>query len=188
MAIPQSERDERASLRLWVTCRGREMDVVWAPWRGEYVGGAKPESCFLCQHPQEPPERDEANYVVFRGVTCYVLMNLFPYNNGHLMIAPYAHIASPEDAPDETLTELMTLTARSLRALRRVCAPHGFNVGMNLGSAAGAGVDGHLHQHVVPRWRGDVNFMAVIGDTRVIPEALHQTWSKLRQALAGLQA
>ena len=162
------------------------MEVLWAPWRGEYLGGPRTPGCFLCDYHQQPPDRDAANYVVYRGAACYVLLNLYPYNNGHLMIAPYAHVASPDNLPVATLTELAQLTALSLQALRRVASPEGFNVGMNLGAAAGAGLADHVHQHVVPRWRGDVNFMASIGNTRVIPEALADTWAKLRAAFSGL--
>ncbi|MBI4497880.1 MAG: HIT domain-containing protein [Chloroflexi bacterium] len=163
------------------------MEVLWAPWRGTYVRGPKREECFLCQFPQDPPERDAATYVVHRGATGYILLNLFPYSNGHLMVAPYAHVASPEELSPEALLELMQLTNLGLRALRQVSAPHGFNVGMNLGTAAGAGLAEHLHLHVVPRWQGDVNFMPVVGDTRVIPDALDQTWARLRQAIAEVQ-
>ena len=136
-----------------------------------------PEGCLFCVKPQSD---DAAAHIVHRGRLCYVVINRFPYNNGHLMIASYAHVATPEDLDTETLAELMALTQLSLRVLRKAYDPQGFNLGMNVGEVAGAGVAGHLHLHIVPRWGGDTNYMTTLGQTRVIPEWLDQTYERLR--------
>jgi ATP adenylyltransferase len=154
---------------------------LWAPWRLEYIRGPKPDECIFCTKPKEGD--DERAYIVARGERCFVMLNTFPYNNGHLMISPYEHVPSIEALDDETVLELMTLTRRSLGALREVYGPEGFNIGINQGKVAGAGVEGHVHQHVVPRWGADTNYMPVIGSTRVLPESLAQSWSALSAAL-----
>jgi ATP adenylyltransferase len=125
---------------------------------------------------------DRENLVLFRGAHNYALLNLYPYTSGHLMVAPYAHLASLEDLPEETAAEMMSLTRRAVSCLRAVYRPQGVNLGMNLGECAGAGVAGHAHMHVLPRWVGDANFMTTIGETRVMPEDLDETWRKLREA------
>jgi ATP adenylyltransferase len=133
--------------------------------------------CVFCAKITAP---DESEHVLYRGQFAYVTLNRYPYNNGHLMILPYAHVASLEDLDPPTLTELMLLTNRGLAALRTAYQPDGFNIGVNLGQAAGAGIAEHVHIHVVPRWSADTNFMPIVGETRVIPETLDQTYARLR--------
>jgi len=158
-------------------------ETMWTPWRLGYVVGEKPEGCFFCLKSQEPPEKDKENYILHRSKTCFIMLNSFPYTNGHLMVAPYAHRASPELLEPEVLHELIDLTGLSVAILRRAIAPEGFNIGMNLDRVAGAGVADHLHMHVVPRWKGDTNYMSVLADTRLIPEALNSTYERLSEAL-----
>jgi len=136
-----------------------------------------PKGCLFCIKPQA---EDAQSHIVHRCQLCYVILNRFPYNNGHLMIVPYEHVATLKNLSTETLTELMTLTQLSLRVLREAYDPQGFNVGMNIGAAAGAGVADHVHLHVVPRWDGDTNYMTTTGQTRVIPEWMDQTYERLR--------
>ena len=155
------------------------MKRLWTPWRMGYILGPKPEGCLLCTKQQEPREKDRENYILHRGATCYILLNLFPYTNGHMMIAPYQHVASLEGLDDKSLYEMVALIRASVAALNKVLSPAGFNIGMNLGTVAGAGIADHLHIHVVPRWQGDVNFMSVLSETRLIPEALDVTYDKL---------
>jgi ATP adenylyltransferase len=156
------------------------MDILWSPWRYRYLTSGAPGTCIFCDKSRE--QRDEENFVLFRGRHNFVLLNLFPYTNGHLMIAPYAHVAALADADNGTLAEMMALTRDAERHLRSVYRAPGVNLGMNIGEAAGAGVAGHIHMHVLPRWPGDVNFLTAIGETRVLPEDLHTTWEKLRRA------
>ena len=125
---------------------------------------------------------DERALIVHRGDSCYVILNAFPYTNGHVMVAPYEHVADLRALDGSAAAEFMQLTQRSLGAVERVYGPDGFNLGVNLGDVAGAGFAGHVHQHLVPRWKGDTNFMPVVGDTRVMPEALPDSWRKLRAA------
>jgi ATP adenylyltransferase len=153
------------------------MEHLWAPWRMEFILADKPEGCILCDKPGE--EQDKPNYILYRGERNFVILNSFPYNPGHLMVAPYRHVASLEELNDEELWEHFDMVRRSIKALRRVFNPAGFNIGMNIGRSAGAGIDGHIHTHIVPRWQGDINFMAVISDTKVLPEALASTYEKL---------
>ncbi len=151
---------------------------LWAPWRLEYIKSEKPEGCILCDKPADGD--DEAAYIVHRGERCFVMLNAFPYNNGHVMVAPYEHVGALEELADDVLLELMQLTTRAIRALSDVYAPEGFNVGVNQGQVAGAGVADHVHQHVVPRWGADTNFMPVIGSTRVLPQSLADSYHALR--------
>lgn len=154
------------------------MDHLWSPWRYRYVSTAEPTSaCIFCAKSQE--NRDEQNLILYRGQRAFILLNLFPYTSGHLMIAPYSHVGTLEEADEATATELMLLTRASQARLRDVYRAPGFNVGMNIGSAAGAGIAGHIHMHVLPRWPGDVNFMTVVGETRVIPEDIGETYRRL---------
>jgi ATP adenylyltransferase len=139
------------------------------------------EECVFCIKLAE--DRDAENYVVWRGAHCAIVLNLYPYNNGHLMIIPYTHVPSLEDLPVETQTEMMTTVSKSLRLLRRAMQPQGFNVGANIGRAAGAGIRSHVHVHIVPRWEGDTNFMPVLAETRVIPEWLDDTYANLKAVL-----
>ena len=151
---------------------------LWTPWRLAYVSGADESTgCIFCSALNDD---DAAPLILFRGSHCFVILNLFPYNNGHLMIVPNRHVASLGDTTPEERLELMDLTQRAEAALNEAYAPHGMNMGINLGKPAGAGVPGHLHMHVVPRWSGDTNFMTVVGQTRVLPEELPATATKLR--------
>lgn len=159
------------------------MDRLWSPWRYRYVSQAGPSSaCIFCE---KPKGADEENLILFRGTACFVLLNLYPYTSGHLMVAPYAHGASLLEYPQETLDEMMQLARLAEQCLREVYRPQGLNLGMNLGECAGAGVAGHIHLHALPRWSGDANFMSTIGETRVLPEDLAESWRKLRAAFAG---
>lgn len=160
------------------------MDHLWSPWRYQYVkSGGAPSGCVFCQKAEGPD--DKANLVIHRGAHNFALLNLYPYTNGHLMIAPYAHVDSLAAASPEAASELMELTQRAETALRALYQPPGINIGMNLGECAGAGVAGHIHMHVLPRWPGDANFMSVIGETRVHIEDLAATWEKLSAAFAA---
>jgi len=143
---------------------------LWAPWRVAYIRGPKSAQCIFCTSPRQASGREEL--IVHRGERCYVLLNAFPYAPGHLMVAPYRHVGELDALDDDELLELQTLTRDCVRALRRAFAADGFNIGINLGKVAGAGFAAHLHQHVVPRWQGDNNFMPVIADTRVINQSL----------------
>jgi len=157
------------------------MDRLWSPWRYRYVSKAEPtDACIFCVKSQQ--NQDEQNLILYRGELNFVLLNLYPYTSGHLMVAPYQHVATLEEAPEECAAEMMTLTRRAQRHLREVYNPAGFNLGMNIGSSAGAGVAGHIHMHLLPRWTGDANFMTTIAETRVIPEDLDTAWRKLRHA------
>lgn len=156
------------------------MDRIWAPWRMEYIDLAdKVEGCLFCRVATE--QRDRENLLLYRGETAFVMLNCFPYNPGHMMIAPYKHTANMYDLGDNELLEINRLLRYSVRLLTAVMEPHGFNVGMNLGRTAGAGIADHIHWHVVPRWDGDTNFMPVIADTKVIPESLQATYDKLKK-------
>ena len=150
---------------------------LWAPWRIEYIRSGKAGDCFLCRMFDE--KNDRANLLLYRGETCAVLMNRYPYNSGHLMVAPRRHIAGPDGLSAEEVLELAALTNRAVSILKTVMNPQGFNIGINLGESAGAGLKDHLHQHIVPRWTGDTNFMPVLGGPRVMPEALTATYDLL---------
>jgi ATP adenylyltransferase len=155
------------------------MERLWTPWRMAYLKGEgeAPQGCIFCR---KVDGSDEAEHILLRGRTAYVTLNRYPYNNGHLMVIPYAHVPSLEDLDPPTMLEVMRLVALSLKALRQAYRPEGFNVGANIGRPAGAGVADHVHIHVVPRWTGDTNFMPVIGNTRVLPEWLDDTYRRLR--------
>jgi ATP adenylyltransferase len=154
---------------------------IWAPWRLRYVKNAKKsDECVFCAKPDAGDDR--ANLIVHRGERCFVILNLFPYTNGHLMVTPYDHVARLQELPAETTAEMMALAQRSMARLEEVYEPHGFNVGLNQGRVAGAGVEHHIHLHVVPRWGGDTNFMPVIADTRVMPQTLDQSYDSLKGA------
>ena len=152
---------------------------LWAPERLEYVKGDKGEGCPFCSI---PGMGDEDGLVVRRGETAYAVLNLYPYNPGHLMLVPYRHVSGYEDLTPDEVAEVGALTQGALRALRTASGAQGFNVGLNLGGVAGAGIAAHLHQHVVPRWGGDTNFMPVVGRTRVLPQLLRQTREMLAEA------
>ena len=157
------------------------MEYLWAPWRIEYIRRARESGCILCQKPRE--SNDEANLVLYRGQHNFIILNAFPYNPGHLMVAPYRHIANLPDLTDEEAKEHLDIIKKSLGFLKEVMEPAGFNIGLNLGKVAGAGIAEHLHTHIVPRWQGDTNFMPVLSDTRVVSEALDATYQKLKAKL-----
>ncbi len=157
-----------------------KLNNIWTPWRLSYIKEAdKIKTCIFCESFKKP---DRDSYIVYKGKTCFVVLNIYPYNNGHIMIAPYRHVASLEDLNEEERTEIMDLMVKSIKILSSEYNPHGFNIGINLGKAAGAGVEHHLHVHIVPRWVGDTNFMPVLGETKVLPELLDSTWDRLRKA------
>lgn len=191
------------------------MDRLWTPWRYNYVTKNEPSSarkgvpvaldgwpqdrgCVFCNligaadwglaQGMDPVAVDRAIYLLERGTSCYLVLNGFPYNNGHLMVVPYQHEASLAALPLATATEMMHMARRAERALRSVYKPHGLNFGLNLGEAAGAGVAQHLHLHGLPRWSGDTNFMTVVAETRILPEMLEESWERLRGALRQLPA
>lgn len=154
------------------------MKRLWTPWRMKYLESKRPEGCVFCQKIADSD--DAKNHILYRGQYACVVLNLYPYNSGHLMIIPYAHAARLADLPMEAQTEMLALLNKSLEVLQRALSPEGFNIGMNLGRAAGAGIDEHLHVHAVPRWTGDTNFMAIFAETRVVPEWLDDTYRKLK--------
>jgi ATP adenylyltransferase len=156
------------------------MDHLWSPWRYKYIASPDTDTgCVFCQIDQE--HKDIENYVVYRARLNFILLNLFPYTSGHLMIVPYEHRALLSEVSEATTTEMMELTKRVQVALETEYRPDGFNIGMNLGRSAGAGVADHLHLHVVPRWGGDANFVSIVGETRVLPEDLATTCSRLKK-------
>jgi ATP adenylyltransferase len=157
------------------------MERLWAPWRARYVAGKGTEGCILCSKPGE--DNDASNYIVFRGSLNFVLMNLYPYNPGHLMVAPYRHVSSPDELGAEELHEHAELVSRCVKVLREAFGSPGFNTGMNIGKVAGAGIDGHIHTHVVPRWEGDANFMPVLADVRVISQGMDDIYQRLKGKL-----
>lgn len=160
------------------------MEIMWAPWRMEYIRAPAEERCFLCRALAEGGD-DRANLVVERSALAGVVMNRYPYNNGHLLIAPARHVAEIGDLGPEERSAILDLLARSVAVLRRLLSADGFNIGLNLGRVAGAGLESHLHWHVVPRWNGDSNFMPVIADAKVIPQALDDLWPRLRDAFCA---
>lgn len=159
-----------------------EWDRLWAPHRIEYIKAGSAPHVADCPFCRTPAESDEESLIVKRGKTAFVIMNLYPYNTGHLMICPLRHFGNYDEATTEEHVEISELTQQAMRVLRKVTDAHGFNIGMNQGSQAGAGIAGHLHQHVVPRWAGDANFMPVIGKTKVIPQLLNETRTLLAKA------
>ena len=162
------------------------MDYLWTPWRYRYVSDPKKnDHCIFCD--ALAAKDDPGTGIVERGVKNFVILNRYPYTTGHLMIVPYAHIPDLVSADADTLAEMMRFAQRAQKALENTYRPEGFNLGMNLGRAAGAGVTGHLHLHVLPRWAGDSNFMTVTGETRVEPEELSTTFTRLRAALAEVR-
>ena len=161
------------------------MERLWSPWRSQYVSTAgEGDGCFFCDHLAE--EDDGRTGILFRDQRVFVLINAFPYNSGHVMVAPLRHVGEPSELERGESHELMDVTFAAVEVLRRGMKPHGFNIGMNLGQIAGAGVPGHLHMHIVPRWGGDTNFMPVVGETKVLPEMIADTDAKLRPLFAEL--
>jgi ATP adenylyltransferase len=167
------------------------MDILWSPWRSEYIDTFKNEkenknNKTFFMNAIENPEQDIKNLVVKRFENCFVILNKFPYNNGHLLIAPYREISDIEELTDDELFEIMQTIKKCVRALKIVYNPHGFNIGCNLGRVAGAGVPQHIHYHIVPRWNGDANFMSVTGNAKVVSESLAVTRDKLSKALTEI--
>lgn len=158
---------------------------MWAPWRIDYILGEKPGGCVLCDMPAM--NDDARNFILHRASTCYVIMNLYPYNNGHLMVVPFRHFSCYEELLSGERAESAELTARAVRALKKAMRPDGFNIGVNQGKAAGAGIDEHLHVHIVPRWNGDSNFMTVVGGVKVIPQCLEDTYRALKEAFESVE-
>ncbi|AJF06310.1 HIT family protein [Geoalkalibacter subterraneus] len=156
------------------------MESLWAPWRMEYIKGESPKECIFCL--KSKPEEDRQRMVLFRGEHSFVIINRYPYTNGHLMVAPYRHTVNLGDFTDAELIEVHRLISLSCDVLKDCVNPDGFNVGLNIGRVAGAGIDDHLHYHIVPRWSGDTNFMPVMADVRVVPQHLEETYEQLRAA------
>lgn len=157
------------------------MQRLWAPWRMEYIGGEQRPGCLFCRVIEHPDDED-AQLVVWRPEGAIVMLNKFPYNAGHTMVAPAAHLPGLENLDEQQTTYLMRAVRRTIEVLRETMNPEGFNVGANIGRAAGAGIPNHVHLHVVPRWNGDTNFMPVLDDVKVVNEALTRTAAKLREA------
>jgi len=163
------------------------LDRLWSPWRSEYIasaGDADETVCIFCKL-RDDPDSDESNFVVYRGSHNFVVLNRYPYISGHLLIVPYEHVGELDKAAKAITDELMDLAKQSQTALRAIYKPDGFNLGMNLGRAAGAGIENHIHLHFLPRWSGDTNFMTSVGEARVLPEDLSTTYGKLRGKLGG---
>lgn len=159
------------------------MEIKFTPWRMAYIQGTdsqKEKGCVLCHLHEADPTQDADHLVLYRGEYCYVVLNLYPYNNGHLMVVPYVHTADLAALDGPIAQELFVLTQRAVDILGKTYHAHGFNIGMNLGRVAGAGIDEHLHMHVLPRWSGDTNFMPLVGDTKLVPEDLNHTYARLK--------
>lgn len=162
------------------------MERLYSPWRSQYIEGLeKSEGCFLCKAYQE--NNDEKNLLLYRGERAFVILNLFPYNAGHLMVCPNEHIGDFTVLDDKTLYEISLLTKEMVKLLKKVLKPDGFNIGYNLGRAAGAGLETHIHNHIVPRWVGDTNFMPVLGEVRVISQDLKEIYYKLKEGLKDVK-
>ncbi|ADC64862.1 histidine triad (HIT) protein [Ferroglobus placidus DSM 10642] len=157
------------------------MERIFAPWRIRYIEAPKYEGCIFCDFPKE--NRDEERLILYRGKSCFVIMNNYPYNPGHVMVAPYRHVASIEELNDDEALEMMKLSQKMVEVIKKAMNPDGFNLGINLGRVAGAGIEDHVHLHIVPRWNGDTNFMPVLADVKVIPEAIEESYKKLKKYL-----
>ena len=162
------------------------METMWAPWRSEYINGTvnpdkpKSDACVFCEALKA--DNDEERFIIYRGEAAFVILNLFPYNNGHMLVLPNRHISRPDMMTDQERVEVMNLVVKAQSVLYQVYHPAGVNIGANIGAAAGAGIAQHMHFHVLPRWNADVNFMTAVANTRVIPEALSESWRKIRDA------
>jgi ATP adenylyltransferase len=166
------------------------MDKLWSPWRSKYMdtfkpGNEKDKGCLFCN--MANTDKDKENYIIHRSNKCFIVMNLYPYNSGHLMIVPYLHTSSMSEFDDETNLDVMKNINLSREILQSSLHPHGFNIGANLGRVSGAGIDDHVHFHIVPRWNGDTNFMPVFNDIKVISEAMEETYDKLKKALVSIK-
>ena len=156
---------------------------LWAPWRAGFVMGRKPRGCLFCRLPKARPPRRQ--FIVARGTLVYAVLNRYPYTNGHCLIVPYRHVALPARLTDREWVELLRVTEQLRRRLDRILKPRGYNYGINIGRAAGAGIPGHLHLHLVPRWEGDANFISTVGGTRVISQSLETLYRELTRAPAA---
>ncbi len=171
------------------------MERIWAPWRMDYIRGLDPKAesaelakgCIFCWKPQAPAAEDPANLIVARREHCFLILNLYPYNNSHLMVVPYRHLCDFTLLSDAELLDCQRALRDAVLVLQHSLAPQGYNLGLNLGKAAGAGIDQHLHWHLVPRWVGDSNFMPVLGETKVISESIQDSWQRLRDGFATLE-
>jgi ATP adenylyltransferase len=162
-------------------------DQLWAPWRLKYIENAdKVMGCIFCSFPAQGELHDKDNLIVHRGTHAFIILNAFPYSNGHLMVVPFRHTSSMNDYSNDEMLDVMHLTRLSIRLLEEAFHPNGFNLGVNMGRVAGAGIADHLHWHIVPRWNGDTNFMPVLADVRVIPESLSVVYDRLRSALEAV--
>ena len=161
-------------------------NIIWAPWRIKYIKSVSKESKQTCLFCELPKRSDDESLILFRGKHSYIVLNAFPYTTGHLMIVPYRHTATFENLDDKILLEMFKFIKVSITVLRKIYSPDGFNIGINIGRAAGAGVESHLHIHVVPRWVGDANFMTIVGDVRVLPESLRDSYNKLKNEISKL--
>ncbi len=157
------------------------MKQLWAPWRMKFILSHKEKGCVFCREYRE--RKDVKNHVIHRGKTVFIVLNLYPYSNGHLLIVPNRHIDSLDKLADVEQSELMQLTVWSTKLLKKVFNPDGFNIGLNIGAIAGAGIAGHIHVHVVPRWRADTNFMPIISETKIIAELVDETYKKLKRVV-----
>lgn len=160
----------------------KNFEHVWAPWRMEYIHMApedKPKGCIFCNKPKD--DKDEDDLILYRGKSVFVIMNRYPYNNGHLMVVPYRHLSDYNDLTKDELLELGEVTQMSIEILKKKMSPNGFNVGFNIGESAGAGIAEHIHQHIVPRWTGDTNFMPVLCHTKVMVDGLNECWLGLKE-------
>jgi ATP adenylyltransferase len=157
------------------------MDYLWTPWRYAYVTKEKAAGCIFCELPKLGD--DAKARIVYRGRHCYIVLNTYPYTPGHVMIVPYAHLDELQKLPVESAHEMMELAQRMEGVLRRLYKPEGINMGVNIGKAAGAGVEGHIHMHALPRWVADANFISVVGETRILPESLDESWKRITEAL-----
>ncbi len=157
------------------------MEILWAPWRLKYIKAPKEKGCFLCRYIKS--KNDEKNLILFRGGSAFIILNRYPYNSGHLMVAPMRHTADLSLLTDDEQLELIKLTGKAIDILKKAFSPMGFNIGVNLGRVAGAGLEDHLHFHVVPRWNGDTNFMPATSNTKVMPQLLEETYRILRKFL-----
>jgi len=160
------------------------MDRLWAPWRIEYVRLEKMEGCIFCELPRE--NKDEENLILYRGKYAFLIMNNYPYNPGHVMVAPYRHVGEFENLSAEEVEDIYTLASLAVKAIKNVMKPQGFNMGINIGRVAGAGVEGHVHMHIVPRWNGDTNFMPVVANTKVIVQGLKENYRELKEEIERL--
>ena len=160
------------------------MERLWTPWRMSYVSGSAqtPVECLFCELPKQD---DKSAKIVHRARQCFVILNSYPYTPGHVMVVPFAHLDELQKLPAETAHEMMDLSQKMEQVLRGLYKPDGVNLGMNIGAAAGAGIAAHIHMHVLPRWVADANFVSVVGETRVLPEALETTWERMRKALSA---